>query len=143
MTWRRVIIHHSAGSDDEGPQTQAYRRYHVGVRGWRDLGYHFVCELVGAGYEVLAGRPLNMGGAHTRGHNSDAIGFCFAGNFELEDPDPEQLAVGARFLAGLMDCLEIPSAEIYPHNDFRPTDCPGKNLNIAELIQLVDRYRIS
>lgn len=138
--WEGIIVHHTASTDTEGPDIQAYREFHVRQRRWRDLGYHFVCELVGDEWEVLAGRPLNMSGAHCPGKNGSHIGFAFAGDFSSSPPPVEQLAVGCRFLAGLVECLDIPLGAIEPHRNHRQTVCPGV-LDVEALRELVERYR--
>ena len=128
-----MVIHHSATTDGDLADAAAFRRHHVEVRKWRDLGYHFVCERVGEDFEILAGRPLNVPGAHCPGMNSRGIGFCFAGNFEVSPPPDGQLDAAARFLAGLLEQLWIDPELIVPHGDHRPTACPGAAFPLEEL----------
>lgn len=123
--WSEIIVHHSAGADTPGLDTEAIRRWHVEGRHWRDIGYHFLCERVGQSYQVIAGRPLDMEGAHCPGHNQTAIGFCFVGDFSVSPPPIEQLALATDYITGLCSALLIEAVHIYPHRDFRATDCPG------------------
>lgn len=45
-------------------------------RGWWGIGYHFVIRRDG---KLEKGRPLEMVGAHARGHNRTSIGICLVG----------------------------------------------------------------
>lgn len=125
MKWSEVIVHHSASADGEHVDTDEIRRFHVESNGWRDIGYHFVVELVEGQYLAIAARPLYMVGAHCPGHNSTAIGVCLVGNFVEHGPPQEQVDCAARLIAGLCRILEIPVARIRPHSTFRNTECPG------------------
>lgn len=138
--WERFIVHHTATADTRAADIQNIRRFHTNVRGWRDIGYHFVIGRLGSTYEAKAGRPLYMSGAHTRGKNSDSIGVAFVGNFHLEYPDKEQIEVGAQLIAGLSHSIGIDPLAIYPHRDFSATACPGRYFPMDLLIRLVKKY---
>ncbi|MEM1202944.1 MAG: peptidoglycan recognition family protein [Acidobacteriota bacterium] len=139
--WTHVVIHHSGTQDTDKADTATHRRYHTRVRRWRDLGYHFVVERVGDSYEVLAGRPLDMAGAHCPGMNRKGIGVCFVGDFTEEPPPEEQLRVGRRFLRGLMLTLDIPPEHLVAHRDYRPTECPGAAFQVQDLLYREGRPR--
>lgn len=94
-TWpnrRMVIFHHATGPDDvKGPDAALVRgiqRYHMDSRGWNDIGYNF---LIGVGGDddgkIYEGRGWLTIGAHCNGHNTEAIGVCFIGDFR-HDQDP-------------------------------------------------------
>ena len=136
-TWTHVAIHHSATVDDWRCQTEAFRRSHTLGRGWQDIGYHFVCERIEGQPQVLAGRPLYLPGAHCRGMNHVAIGFCFAGNFSHEPPGAEMIDFAANFLAGLMGQIGISSDNIFGHVEHATTECPGLMFPLEELRSLV------
>lgn len=142
MRWKGILIHHTATPDTERADVQAHRRYHVETRGWAKIGYHAVCELIGAEYEVVAGRPLNMNGAHCPGRNATHLGFAFVGDFSEETPPPDMLNTAAQFLAGWCDVLGIRTDEIDPHKLHRATECPGV-LDVDALRSLIDRYRVT
>ncbi|MEM1203277.1 MAG: peptidoglycan recognition family protein [Acidobacteriota bacterium] len=138
--WTHVVLHQSATADGPTADTANFRRHHVKVRKWRDLGYHFVVEKVGDGYEVLAGRPLNVPGAHCPGMNRRGVGLCFAGDFTNASPPADQLEVAARFLAGLCAQLGIPLENLVPHSAYLSTACPGEAFPVEELRSRVRGY---
>lgn len=126
MTPRKIILHHSLTKDSGTVSWQAIRRYHVETNGWRDIGYHFGVELVNDTYELFVGRMVNEVGAHTLGQNSDSIGVCLVGNFDLAEPSPEQWATAVRLCRGLRSLAGIPASQIFGHRDFAAKSCPGK-----------------
>lgn len=138
-----VIVHHSAGADTDEIEYQRIRWYHRYVRGWRDIGYHRIYERIKGQWLAVAGRPLNMSGAHCPGYNAKSVGVCFVGDFTAEKPDTFQLAVGARDIAGLCDVLGIPTENIIPHRAVRATACPGDAFPWHILIDMVENYRES
>ena len=76
-----MTLHHSAGFSaetlDEGiAQMQAIQTFHQDVRGWSDIGYHFVIDKAG---NIYQGRPETVIGAHTGGSNTGNIGACLLG----------------------------------------------------------------
>jgi N-acetylmuramoyl-L-alanine amidase len=102
-----------------------------------DIGYHAGCELMTSGgidhYEALFGRSWFMTGAHTLGQNSIALGFCFVGNFDLEQPPDTQLECGARVLATWCRLFSIDPSLIHPHNLYEDKTCPGTQFPLARL----------
>lgn len=141
MNVEGILIHHTASRDTSGCDTQAIRRFHVLDRGWRDIGYHFVCERIGEEYEVLCGRPIHLDGAHCPGKNATHLGFALIGNFEDGDPPGEQLIVAAKHLAALCDAFGLETSSIEPHSAYRATACPGSQLDVGQLRELVESYR--
>jgi len=75
-----IIIHCSATPEGRDVSTEEIRQWHLD-RGWSDIGYHFVVELDGTVYD---GRPLEIAGAHARGHNSQSIGICYVGGVDSD-----------------------------------------------------------
>lgn len=140
--WSQIVVHHTASADQLELDTDEIRAYHL-ERGWRDIGYHFVCELIGDDYVVIAGRPLSIEGAHEPRANRTGIGFAFVGNLEVTKLPPEQLEVAAAFLGGLCAAFGIPVGEIRGHRDFKPTACPGKNLDLGLLRQRVQHHLVA
>src|SRR5690625_7684381 len=58
---------------------QSYRRYHVGTRGWQDIGYNFAIDMAG---NVWEGRGMRNVGAHCAsaanpGANTRYVGVIF------------------------------------------------------------------
>ena len=118
---REIIILHTATS--RMYSVGSIRQYHVNVRRWRDIGYHWLID--GHGHLRL-GRPENLPGAHVKGRNINSIGVAVIGNFEIMEPTEEQ-AAGLDIL--LQDLLvRYPEATVHTHREYKATACPGKNL---------------
>lgn len=78
MKVNKIIVH---CSDTEGGSMEAIRNYHINVKGWTDIGYHFVIDN-GSGAEdgiIQVGRPESQVGAHCLNENHDSIGICLVG----------------------------------------------------------------
>ncbi len=84
-TLDKIVIHCSATPPTMDIGAKEIRSWHVNERKWRDIGYHFVVRRSG---EVEIGRPIEMQGAHARGHNSTSVGVCWVGGTD-SDMNPE------------------------------------------------------
>jgi len=134
----KIIIHHSLTKDGTTVSWAAIRHYHTEVLGWKDIGYHAGCELVGKSYEVFMGRVWDEVGAHTRGQNIKSLGFCFVGNFDISEPPEEQLITGARVIKYWMRLFNISIDKIYPHHFFASyKSCPGLRFDMDRLKALL------
>ena len=135
--WTHILIHHAAMRDTPKRETDRIRAIHKNERGWADIGYHWLVELVGEEYVAVMGRPETMQGAHCPGMNTKALGVCLVGNFE-EAPLPEaQLGAAAALVARLCQKYGIPSENIHRHRDHRQTLCPGKHFDLAKFQERV------
>ena len=142
--WKYIIIHHSDTAEGSAARFDlAHKR-----KGWDMLGYDFV---IGNGSETKDGLievgprwTLQMAGAHTgtpsHEYNDYGIGICLVGNFELTRPTVRQIDSLARLCAYLMKTYHIPASRILRHGDCKPTDCPGRNLNIQDLRNRATAY---
>jgi len=125
-----LIIHHSGGSDsdplaDTSHHTAAMmEEWHL-AKGWEGLGYAYVIHKNG---DVWAGRPEHYHGAHTQGKNSNSIGICMSGNFDVTLPTKEQENSLRELLMSLMVKYKIPKEKIVPHRAFAKKSCYGKLL---------------
>ena len=123
-----IVIHHSGAAKDLDTTAAAVHKYHQGYNGWAGIGYHYLIRKDGM---IEQGRRPPMIGAHAYEHNRKSVGICLAGNFELANPTPEQLAAVKELTAWL--CLKYrldPKGKgvIVGHRDLNDTLCPGKNL---------------
>jgi hypothetical protein len=77
-----IIIHCSATADSGTVSWTAIRRYHVEQLNWRDIGYHFGIERIGAYVEVMLGRWPDRMGAHcsAKQMNQRSLGICCVGD---------------------------------------------------------------
>lgn len=138
--WEWIVVHHSAtpfgGAARFGREHQA--------KGWDELGYHFV---VGNGTDTANGLievgsrwPKQKQGAHCKtadnNFNDHGIGICLVGNFDTGRPTAAQLQSAAKLVAYLMKTYHIPADHVIGHGDAKATDCPGKNLHIAQIRNL-------
>lgn len=137
---RYIVIHHSATSDnvllrDFDAIKQAHLR-----RGYRDIGYHWVIERAGDGWQIIPGRPEWETGAHCPGKNADGIGVCCVGDFELSLPPNSLYVVLADLIRDIMNRHDI--IEIGGHRDYYPTACPGRFFDLDRLRNLVGDEKV-
>jgi len=131
---RRIVVHHSATVDGSTYSWGAIERYHTQEMGWRDIGYHAGIELIGGDFGCLFGRPDYLPGAHTAGHNTDTLGFCFVGNYDLLEPTDRMLRIAARrVLAPWMRRFGLLIQDVHPHREFANKTCPGTKFSMDRL----------
>ena len=131
-----IIIHCSAtdphwmAGHSVDDKTIEIRRWHVEERGWNDIGYHFIIDRDGS---TATGRPIEVAGAHVKGHNANSIGICLIGGrhskedqFFSENFTQEQERSLIRTLVYLRGLY--PEANISGHNQYAAKACPGFNV---------------
>lgn len=152
--WERIIIHHSLTKDGNVVDWQAIRRYHISwaycgkiiskeeatelindgkrvKRPWTTIGYHYGVELINGEYEILVGRQINQIGAHTRGHNQEALGICMVGNYDVDIVSDTLLKTLGKLVKSHMAVFNISANNVFGHNEFNPDKtCPGSNFNM-------------
>ena len=111
--WSGIVVHHSA---TETGDVEAFRRYHVQVHGWDDVGYNFVILRDGT---VQTGRSANKIGAHARGRNSSHLGVCLVGEDRFTWDQKESLD---RLIQDLQ--FQYPIRSIERHHE----KCPGPGI---------------
>lgn len=82
----KIVIH---CSDSEFGNASLIRGWHTKERGWQDIGYHYVITngIVESAFSydedkdgiIEEGRPLEISGAHVKGHNKESVGVCLIG----------------------------------------------------------------
>jgi len=125
----KIIFHHTA---DAWPGWQfdktnrSHKQRGFPISSFRySVGYHFFIERDGT---TIFARSLDEIGAHCRGQNEQAFGVGLAGNFNIEQPTEEQIKALGLWCNILMDRNNISIRAIKPHRLYRPTDCPGSNV---------------
>ena len=135
--WKWIVIHHSATPSG----SMAFFDKEHTAKGWDGVGYHFV---IGNGTETGDGQievtqrwPLQKWGAHAKTidnrFNEHGIGICLVGNFDVERPSPKQMQSLSRLVAYLSQTYRISPQNVVGHRDTKPTDCPGRFVNIAAI----------
>ncbi len=131
-----IWLHGSAGRDGIVKDWPAIKRYHVGNKGWDDVGYHYGVELVGDTYQVMTGRGLQWQGSHVRGYN-DSIGICLVGDFDVNPPAVAALSMLGKLVLGLLFTFELTPADIHFHNEVSTKTCPGLMFPEQEFIDSI------
>ena len=164
---RAGVVHHTAGSNDYGPQDSAaivrsIYAYHTRTLGWCDIAYNALVDKYGQVFEGRAGgmdRPVE--GAHTGGFNKNTWGVAMLGNFDAVPPEPIQLRTVGRLLGWRLGIDHVDPRgtvvltsdgssfshfprgatptlpSIFTHRDVGNTDCPG-NAAYAVMDQIRD-----
>ena len=120
----KIIIHCSATPPSMDVGANTIDEWHK-QRGWSGIGYHFFIKRDG---KIEFGRPLDQSGAHTKGHNQNSIGVCYAGGVDSkmcpeDNRTSEQIASFLLLLRFLKNTF--PKAIIHGHRDFSPKACPS------------------
>jgi len=139
----RITVHHTAepmlseSLPASAAELRQIQRMHF-QRGWADLGYHYLIDRAG---RVMEGRSIEVQGAHAG--NSDAnrgnVGIALLGNFEsqpergpeytkVQEPTAAQMEALDALVNELMARHSISNKEIWAHDHFRETECPGPKL---------------
>lgn len=157
---RKLVVHHTATDNRPANPADVVRyvyRYHVGTKGYSDLGYNFMIDHRGTiyegrysrryGTEAVNGEDHNgwgVVGAHAKAMNAGTCGICLIGNFDVAGPSDAALASLQWLLAYKASRHRIdlstddPFVNLYDewyqfanlsgHRNVGSTACPGANL---------------
>ena len=122
-TITKIILHCSATKEGKNFSAADIDRWHR-EQGYAMIGYHYVILLDGI---VEPGRPLELQGAHTYGHNADSIGICYIGGLDhngcpADTRTPEQHRAMTELINKLLQ--RFPDATVHGHREFANKDCP-------------------
>ena len=126
----KIIIHCTATPEGRHHDVADVRRWHVNIRGWSDIGYHYLIHLDGT---IEEGRPITKIGAHTLGKNRGSIGICYVGGIDAEFKKAKDTRTQAQkdSLIKLMHELIYKynkDMTIHGHNEFANKACPSFNV---------------
>ena len=151
-----LIVHHAASTNVSSNWSGVVRSiwdYHVNTNGWDDIGYNWLIDPNGLVYE---GRGDDIRGAHFCGTNSNTLGICMLGDFQLVAPQIAALEKLKEFLSWKTCDVEIDPLDIafHPssglqlnrisgHRQGCSTECPGEGFFplFNQLRIDVDNYR--
>ncbi len=123
-----IIIHCSATKAGRHFTASDIDRWHR-EQGYKMIGYHYVVLLDGT---VQEGRPLDMVGAHAKGHNANSIGICYIGGIDDDcRPADTRTQVQKIALHSLISKLrkKYVSAKLIGHCDVSSKACPCFNVS--------------
>lgn len=120
---------HTRDKPPEGVVVTA-KNGHLYGNGWDDNAYHFGIEENGG---IAAGRPIEVVGAHCRGHNKTSIGVVIMGGrdknwVQVQNFTPVQWEALPGLIAGLQKEYSILDKDIRGHYEYDPEKksfCPG------------------
>jgi hypothetical protein len=151
----RIVIHHTAAFVSDASKrltggaswnasvkhARAARTFHKSIRGWKDIGYHYIIDWEG---RILEGRPIDLLGAHVEKHNTGSIGIVLMGDFTRQRRTDRQIAGLRALLKKLMADYDIAPKDITGHYQMKYTICPGTYLNNAwdEAAEPIDPIQI-
>ncbi|MCI5108836.1 MAG: peptidoglycan recognition protein family protein [Candidatus Pacebacteria bacterium] len=127
-----IVVHHS---DTLSGNVEVFRKYHVNVRGWSDIGYHFVITNgTGVDGEIQRGRPIDKMGAHAKGRNRGSVGICLVGKTRFTEKQMDKLVLLITEMCQKYDI--IPSEKtVQRHHEH----CPGETLDLSIIIEKVKK----
>ncbi|MDP2341953.1 MAG: N-acetylmuramoyl-L-alanine amidase [Deltaproteobacteria bacterium] len=140
-TPQKITIHHTETPTNDGMSVAARLRqiqsYHIDVRGWCDIGYHF---LVGSDGNIYQGRKETNLGAHVSGANTNNVGISFIGSFQTNAPSTLMQNAAVGLLQSLQTAygISLDRSHVKTHREQGSTDCPGNALQarIDTLLQM-------
>jgi N-acetyl-anhydromuramyl-L-alanine amidase AmpD len=97
--------------------------------------YHYIIEGNGA---IRQPRKHDEVGWHAGNWNVKSLGICLCGDFDMEKPNREQIFALRDVLRKLTKEYGIPKENILGHRDTARTACPGRNININTVRELVE-----
>ncbi len=126
----RITVHHSGDEGDVVGDPIAMLRHfehiHIHSKHWACIGYHFIIAPDG---RVFEGRPMQYQGAHAVGDNNIGnIGICLIGDFDKSRVPEVQKRVLLEVLDRLRSNYGIERAQVFGHEEFKNTHCPGMYL---------------
>lgn len=126
----QVFIHHTTGRMPELPEEESVMKslqnLAMNNQNKADISYNFVVMPSG---RIFEGRGWNVVAYATPKNNLKSLSFCFAGNYQKNNPTLASLKGCRRALdAGMRAGYLMPNFSIKGHRDVSATACPGKYL---------------
>lgn len=114
-----IIIHCTASRCNSPLTVEALRAEHL-RRGFRGIGYHYYVRRDGSVHKT---RPIEVVGAHCKGHNAHSIGIAYEGGLDADGRPadtrtPEQRTALRQLAARLL--RRFHDARLCGHRDLSP-----------------------
>jgi hypothetical protein len=140
-----VFIHHTADEaagtdsiDDQKARMRGYQNFHMDVRGWDDIAYHYIVFPpfeTNAGTEIpariFAGRPRNHVPAAQENHNRGTLAIAVVRGGDRVMYQNQRYAVGV--LINWLKDKGAPLQTLGGHRDASSTECPGDGIYNTDL----------
>jgi len=137
------MLHHTAVSYDKNPdQFAANNRYHenkwhvAGSLGFY-LGYNYEIAKNGRVRQARTDGEVTLACSQKRMNDGRCVHICLDGNFDLEEPAPEQIYALRDLLLDLVRKYKLKAENIVFHNQYAKKTCPGKNIHLDFIRTLV------
>jgi len=121
-TTNGVFMHHTVTAmAPAAPIVRGVQNYHMDGRGWADIAYSFLIDVVSG--DIYEGRGLGIAGGHTAGFNSTSHAICWIANTDQVNPT----AAAKRAWLATLRTIEARFADgpERGHRDVAATGCPG------------------
>ena len=116
-----LVVHHTVTPEWTGNAGMKQLNELMIRMGFNCVGYTLAIDVNG---RVYSGRPLNVVGGHTRGHNTTRHGVALIGNFSHKrPPQPMEQALVDLYRHGIDQGWW--AARLTGHRDHGSTACPG------------------
>lgn len=119
-----IIIHCSATPSGRDVTAAEIDKWHR-ERGFLRIGYHYVVRLDGS---LEVGRPLDMVGAHCKGHNVNTIGIVYVGGIDENGQYADTRTAEQRVTMDALISFLVKSFSkiltISGHRDYAAKACP-------------------
>lgn len=129
----KIIVHCSYTPPSMDIGVAEIRDWHINDNGWSDIGYHFV---IGRNGSRQVGRPIDIAGAHVKGHNKDSIGICLVGGKAERSDIAQSNFTLAQYksldslLLELYVRFTLTSDNVFSHYNFSSKECPTFNASL-------------
>ncbi len=139
----RMAIHHTESPtlDKLSPaaRMRQIQSYHMDVKGWCDIGYHYLVSRDG---QIWEGRPVTQLGSHAGGANTGNVGVALMGSHDTTPITETQIDSVASILRAVGSAygIAIDRSVVKGHRQYKDTSCPGDKL-LAQLDGIVERAR--
>jgi hypothetical protein len=139
----RMALHHTESPTVDSLSPEARLRqiqsYHMDVKGWCDIGYHYLVSRDG---RIWQGRPVEKLGSHAGGANTGNVGISVMGKHDTTPVTDVQVAAIARLVRNVAERsgLAITRSVVKGHREYKSTSCPGDRL-LGQLDEILEIAR--